>query len=185
MNHLWSEGAPVGQNQCHESSYKHVLYVREPNPERPFRRHLVSKPRGRPLSPWPPGTGQHQASFVAWMGCSMFQSKLAMSQLAVPIAPFLSQAKVAAKTDCGRSFLKAAHLLRHAMSHAHEEPFSCLVFNKAFARTDALQPHERTLQSAKRRRTEDSCATTDSVEGSTGETSELRQVSPPKTFDTS
>lgn len=56
--------------------------------------------------------------------------------------------------ECGRVFTKAAHLLRHVRSHAQQKPFSCSVCSKAFARTDALQRHERTVHSAKRRRTE-------------------------------
>ncbi|BEJ16607.1 hypothetical protein CspHIS471_0600080 [Cutaneotrichosporon sp. HIS471] len=59
-------------------------------------------------------------------------------------------------TECGRVFTKAAHLLRHVRSHVHEKPFSCSVCGKAFGRTDALQRHERTLHSAKRRRTRSS-----------------------------
>ena len=52
--------------------------------------------------------------------------------------------------ECGRRFAKAAHLLRHARSHAHEKPFSCPTCDKAFARTDALQRHERTVHAVKR-----------------------------------
>lgn len=56
-------------------------------------------------------------------------------------------------TECGRVFTKAAHLLRHVRSHAREKPFSCSVCRKAFARTDALQRHERTVHCPKRRKT--------------------------------
>ena len=54
---------------------------------------------------------------------------------------------------CGRSFLKASHLVRHVRSHVHEKPFSCQACGKAFARVDALQRHERTVHGTKRRRT--------------------------------
>lgn len=48
---------------------------------------------------------------------------------------------------CGRGFIKLAHLIRHARTHGNERPFSCKKCEKAFARTDALQRHERAVHS--------------------------------------
>lgn len=55
--------------------------------------------------------------------------------------------------DCGRTFTKAAHLVRHRMTHDQQRPFRCSVCGKAFARPDALQRHARALH-GKRQRTE-------------------------------
>lgn len=49
---------------------------------------------------------------------------------------------------CGRGFLKLAHLIRHVRTHGDERPFSCSKCDKAFARTDALQRHERAVHAA-------------------------------------
>lgn len=48
---------------------------------------------------------------------------------------------------CGRGFIKLAHLIRHVRTHGDERPFSCSKCDKAFARTDALQRHERAVHS--------------------------------------
>lgn len=49
---------------------------------------------------------------------------------------------------CGRGFIKLAHLIRHVRTHGDERPFSCSKCDKAFARTDALQRHERAVHAA-------------------------------------
>ncbi len=47
--------------------------------------------------------------------------------------------------DCGRTFTKPAHLLRHISTHVGGRPFPCGSCQRAFSRADALARHERTV----------------------------------------
>ncbi len=107
--------------------------------------------------------------------------ELEMSPPSVPIGNTFAEETLASGKnrlcgECGRSFAKSAHLLRHTRSHAQEKPFSCSVCGKAFTRTDALQRHERTVHSTKRQRTDGSSAT-ESVDETTGEPNGFGNVS--------
>lgn len=74
----------------------------------------------------------------------------ASSSNGAPAAPSNGKRKVKSLKSCnvcGRGFIKLAHLIRHARTHGNERPFSCTKCDKAFARTDALQRHERAVHS--------------------------------------
>ena len=50
---------------------------------------------------------------------------------------------VCQQPDCGRSFPKAEHLMRHERRHSGAKPFSCHVCHRRFARNDSMLRHSK------------------------------------------
>ena len=50
---------------------------------------------------------------------------------------------VCQEPDCGRSFPKAEHLMRHERRHSGAKPFSCHVCHRRFARNDSMLRHSK------------------------------------------
>jgi len=108
-----------------------------------------------------------------------------MSSIAPGVASVVDRIPPSAKicAECGRSFTKAAHLLRHARSHVNEKPFPCPMCGKSFSRTDALQRHERTVHPGKRRRTDETSTGESINEGTTRETISVNITTPNPSAD--
>lgn len=91
-------------------------------------------------------------SNTEFAGQDSLETKAAAQPTADQAAPSTSSSSVSSKIslqrtcpECGRVFLKLAHLIRHVRTHGDERPFSCDKCDKAFARTDALQRHGRSV----------------------------------------
>ncbi|PHH69008.1 hypothetical protein CDD82_130 [Ophiocordyceps australis] len=123
LSHILDSPRPVSQPRDAQGSLEYSNFASSP----------VGANSSRAPSPYPPTLGH--------MGSPAAAPPLSSAPPSTPAGRSHAGSNLYACRDCGRSYSRPEHLVRHVQTHTLGRRFTCDICSKSFARKDLLRRH--------------------------------------------